>query len=63
MFLGGYAWSMIDANLSAKKVNQLSNQKIEALKLKDYQSEDAPTSLNLNYIPHEGLMASYHFRF
>ena len=63
MVLGGYIWSIVDANLSAKKINQLSNQKIDELKLKNYQSEDAPTSLNLNYIPHEGLMASYHFRF
>ena len=63
MVVGGYILSIVDANLSAKKINQLSNQKINALKLKDYQSEDAPTSLNLNYIPHEGLMASYHFRF
>ena len=63
MVVGGYILSIVDANLSAKKINQLSNQKINALKLKDYQSEDAPASLNLNYIPHEGLMASYHFRF
>ena len=63
MIIGSYIWSVIDANLSAKKINQSSNQKIEALKQKKYQSQDAPTSLNLNYIPHQGLMASYGLRF
>ena len=63
MIIGSYIWSVIDANLSAKKINQSSNQKIEALKQKKHQSQDAPTSLNLNYIPHQGLMASYGLRF
>ena len=61
--IGSYIWSVIDANLSAKKINQSSNQKIEALKQKKHQSQDVPTSLNLNYIPHEGMMASYSFGF
>ncbi|MBP97658.1 hypothetical protein CMK18_17030 [Candidatus Poribacteria bacterium] len=61
--IGSYIWSVIDANLSAKKINQSSNQKIEALKQKKHQSQDAPTSLNLNYILHQGLMASYGLRF
>ena len=61
--IGSYIWSIIDANLSAKKINQSSNQKIEALKQKKHQSQDVPTSLNLNYIPHEGMMASYSFGF
>ena len=63
IIIGSYIWSVIDANLSAKKINQSSNQKIEALKQKKHQSQDAPTSLNLNYIPREGLMASYGLRF
>ena len=63
IIIGSYIWSVIDANLSAKKINQSSNQKIEALKQKKYQSQDAPTSLNLNYIPHQGLMVSYGLRF
>ena len=63
MIIGSYIWSVIDANLSAKKINQSSNQKIEALKQKKHQSQDALTSLNLNYIPHQGLMASYGLRF
>ena len=63
IIIGSYIWSVIDANLSAKKINQSSNQKIEALKQKKHQSQDVPTSLNLNYIPHQGLMASYDLRF
>ena len=63
IIIGSYIWSVIDANLSAKKINQSSNQKIEALKQKKHQSQDAPISLNLNYIPREGLMASYGLRF
>ena len=59
MVLGGYILSIVDANLTAKKINQLSNQKIERVKLK----KDLPTSLNLNYIPDEGWMASYNVRF
>ncbi len=63
MIIGSYIWSVIDANLSAKKINQSSNQKIEALKQKKHQSQDTPISLNLNYIPREGLMTSYGLRF
>ena len=63
IIIGSYIWSVIDANLSAKKINQSSNQKIEALKQKKDQSQDTTTSLNLNYIPREGLMASYGLRF
>ena len=63
IIIGSYIWSVIDANLSAKKINQSSNQKIEALKQKKHQSQDTTTSLNLNYIPHQGLMASYGLRF
>ena len=63
IIIGSYIWSVIDANLSAKKINQSSNQKIEALKQKKHQSQDTTTSLNLNYIPREGLMASYGLRF
>lgn len=53
MILGGYALSIIDANLSAKKIN--------TMKLKRYQPKDVSTSLN--YIPNQGLMASYNVRF
>ena len=63
IIIGSYIWSVIDANLSAKKINQSSNQKIEALKQKKHQSQDTTTSLNLNYIPHQGMMASYGLRF
>ena len=63
IIIGSYIWSVIDANLSAKKINQSSNQKIEALKQKKHQSQDAPISLNFNYLPHEGMMASYNYRF
>ena len=63
IIIGSYIWSVIDANLSAKKINQSSNQKIEALKQKKHQSQDAPISLNLNYLPREGMMASYNYRF
>ena len=63
IIIGSYIWSIIDANLSAKKINQSSNQKIEALKQKKHQSQDAPISLNLNYLPREGMMASYNYRF
>ena len=61
--IGSYIWSVIDANLSAKKINQSSNQKIEALKQKKHQSQDVPISLNLNYLPREGMIASYSYRF
>ena len=63
MIIGSYIWSVIDANLSAKKINQSSNQKIEALKQKKNQSQDVPISLNLNYLPREGMIASYSYRF
>ena len=63
IIIDSYIWSVIDANLSAKKINQSSNQKIEALKQKKHQSQDAPISLNLNYLPREGMMASYNYRF
>ena len=63
IIIGSYIWSVIDANLSAKKINQSSNQKIEALKQKKHQSQDAPISLKLNYLPREEMMASYNYRF
>ena len=63
IIIGSYIWSVIDANLSAKKINQSSNQKIEALKQKKHQSQDVPISLNLNYLPREGMIASYSYRF
>ena len=53
MILGGYALSIIDANSSDKKIN--------AMKLKRYQPKNVSTSLN--YIPNQGLMASYNVRF
>ncbi len=61
MVVGGYIWSIIDANLSAKKINELSTKKINATKLNRYQQKEASTSLN--YIPNQGLMASYNVRF
>ena len=63
IIIGSYIWSVIDANLSAKKINQSSNQKINELKLKNDQQKDVPTSLNLNYLPSQGMMASYSYRF
>ena len=39
MVVGGYILSITDANFSAKKINQLSNQKIETMKLKNYQQK------------------------
>ena len=53
LYLIQYGYSIYDANISAKKINQK--------RLKEYEQKDVPTSLN--YIPHQGLMASYHFRF
>ena len=53
MVLGRYILSIIDANLPTKKIN--------AMKLKKYQPED--TSTSFNYIPHQGLIASYNLRF
>ncbi len=61
MVLGGYILSIIDANLSAKKINDLSNQKINAMKLKNYQPKDVSTSLN--YLPNQGLTAALNFGF
>ena len=61
MVVGGYIWSIIDANLSAKKINELSTKKINATKLNRYQQKEVSTSLN--YIPNQGLMASYNVRF
>ena len=53
MVLGRYILSIINANLPTKKIN--------AMKLKKYQPED--TSTSFNYIPHQGLIASYNLRF
>ena len=61
MVLGGYILSIIDANLSAKKINDLSNQKINAMKLKNYRPKDVSTSLN--YLPNQGLTAALNFGF
>ena len=61
MVVGGYIWSIIDANLSAKKINELSTKKINATKLNRYQQKEVSTSLS--YIPNQGLMASYNVRF
>ena len=55
MVFGGYILSIVDANLSAKKINQK--------RLQQYQQREVSNSLNLNYIPHEGLLVSYHCRF
>ena len=52
MIVSGYVLSVIVTNCSAKKIDELSNKKINATKLKKYQQKDASTSLN--YIPHEG---------
>ena len=49
----GYIWSIVDANLSVKKIN--------ATRLREYQPKDISTSLN--YIRHQGLIVSYNFRF
>ena len=61
MVLGGYIVSIIDANLSARKINQLSNKKINSVKLKNYQPKDISTSLN--YLPNQGLTAALNFGF
>ena len=61
MVLGGDIVSIIDANLSARKINQLSNKKINSVKLKNYQPKDVSTSLN--YLPNQGLTASLNFGF
>ena len=53
LFLIQYGYSIYDANISAKKINKK--------RLKGYEQKNVSTSLN--YIPHQGLMASYHFRF
>ena len=49
----GYIWSIVDANLSVKKIN--------ATRLREYQPKDISTSLN--YIRHHGFIVSYNFRF
>ena len=49
----GAILSTFDAYYSAKRINSEAKKKVLS----------TTTSLNLNYIPHEGLMASYHFRF
>ena len=46
--LGSYIWSSIDAYKSAKEINQEMN---------------AISSMKLNYISHQGMMASYSMRF
>ena len=53
LVLGSMLLSPIDAYYSAKRINSEAKKKLLS----------TTTSLNLNYIPHEGLMASYHFRF
>ena len=62
MVVGGYILSIINANLSAKKINQLSNQTIE-MKLKNYRHKDVSNSFDFNYIPNQEMMASYNVRF
>ena len=54
-FLAGYVWSIYDANVSAKKINEM--------RMQQYQQEQKDTSTSLNYIPHEGWMASHSIRF
>ena len=54
-FLAGYVWSIYDANVSAKKINEI--------RIQQYQQEKKSTSTSLNYIPHEGWMASHSIRF
>jgi hypothetical protein len=54
-FLAGYVWSLYDANVSAKKINEI--------RIQQYQQEKKSTSTSLNYIPHEGWMASHSIRF
>ena len=49
----GAILSTFEAYYSAKRINSEAKKKVLS----------TTTSLNLNYIPHEGLMASYHFRF
>lgn len=63
MVVGGYILSIVDANLSAKKINELSHNQISSTKIKNSPKQDVPTLLNLNYIPHGGWMASYSFGF
>ena len=53
VIIGSMVWSALDAYYSAKRINSEAKKKLLS----------TTTSLNLNYIPHEGLMASYHFRF
>ena len=53
LVLGSMLLSPIDAYYSAKKINSEAKKKLLS----------TTTSLNLNYIPREGLMASYNLRF
>ena len=51
--LGQMGYCVYDANVSAKKINEKRLQ----------QYEQSNTSTSLQYVPHEGLMASYSYRF
>ncbi len=51
--LVNYGYAIYDANVSAKKINEK--------RLQRYEQSNASTLLQ--YIPHEGLMASYSYRF
>ena len=53
LVLGSMLLSPIDAYYSAKKINSEAKKKLLS----------TTTSLNLNYIPHQGMMASYGLRF
>ena len=53
LVLGSMLLSPIDAYYSAKRINSEAKKKLLS----------TTTSLNLNYIPPEGLMSSFHFRF
>lgn len=52
-FFASYAYGIYDANVSAKRINEA--------RLQEYEEKEISTSLN--YIPHQGLMASYSMRF
>ena len=56
-FLTGYVWSIYDANVSAKKINEME------MGSQQYQKERQETSTSLNYIPYEGWMVSHNIRF
>ena len=53
LVLGSMLLSPIDAYYSAKRINSEAKKKLLS----------TTTSLNLNYIPHQGMMASYSYRF